>query len=148
MAKRSVRAYAMDCLARREMSRYELIQRMLRAEYPQDAVEAEVDTLREERLQSDARFVEAYVASRVRRGDGPTKIRFQSHAKRVSPELVEAALSDPEYDWQAIALQAVQKRYAGTDFQDREQRAKIYQYLLRKGHDPAMIHSVLAALLI
>lgn len=139
--KKKARVYAMDHLARREMSFHELVARMVKAEYPEaEAVEA-VEQLRQENLQNDERFVEAYVLSRTRRGEGPKKIRFEIQAKKVSEHLVSAELVKYEHQWLDIALQALQKRYTAVEIQDLHKKQKAFQYLLRKGHDVAIIYA-------
>jgi len=145
--KRSARAYAMDHLARREMSFHELVARMVKAEYPEGEAYQVVEQLRQENLQNDERFVEAYVLSHTRRGAGPKKISYQIQAKRVHDALVSQELAKYEHQWFDIALQVLQKRYYPSDLQDLIKKQKAYQYLLRKGHDTSIIYQALNAML-
>jgi regulatory protein len=145
--KRSARAYAMDHLARREMSFYELVARMVKAEYPEDEAYETVEQLRLENLQNDERFVEAYVLSKTRRGAGPKKICYEIRAKQVKAVLVSQELVKYERQWLDIALRILQKRYYPAELKDLATKQKAFQYLLRKGHDTAIIYQALHVML-
>ena len=75
----TVRRAAMNLLARREQSFFELVQKLTR-KYPdfdrEDIILPAIEKLREEDLQCDARFVESYVRYRSTRGMGPLKIEM------------------------------------------------------------------------
>lgn len=144
--KRAARAYAMDHLARREMSFHELVARMVKAEYPIAEAQQVVEVLRQDNLQSDVRFVEAFVSSRTRRGEGPNKIRFDLQAKRVKSDLVDCVLAQYHEQWHVIAFNALQKRFCAAQLQDLRKKQQAFQYLLRKGHDTAIIYQAFEAL--
>ncbi len=65
---RSIRVVAMDLLSRREHSTYQLTQKLKKREFDLDAIEAALDRLQQENLQSDSRFIESIVNSRVNAG--------------------------------------------------------------------------------
>ena len=70
-----IRIKAMDILARREHSRKELFTK-LSSHFPDyiDQLDDVLDQLKEGHLQSDQRFAEAFVRSRVNRGQGPQRL--------------------------------------------------------------------------
>ena len=78
---RSLRRIAMDFLARREHSEQELRQKLKARADDADEVEAALHKLKDEGLQSDERFTEAYVHHRVNAGIGPLKIRYELRQK-------------------------------------------------------------------
>ena len=91
---RSLRRIGMDFLARREHSEQELRQKAEGAhDDDADEVEAVLRQLKDEGLQSDERFTEAYVHHRVNAGIGPLKIRYELRQKGIDESLADAILS-------------------------------------------------------
>jgi regulatory protein len=110
----ALRRRAMDYLARREHSRFELFNK-LSDKFPEASVEqleVVLDQLVSDRLLSDERFVESYVRGRVGRGYGPLYIRFQLRQRRVAEELIESALAQEDAFW-VEALADVVRRKSG-----------------------------------
>lgn len=95
----------MDYLARREHSFYELRQKLCRkfpdVEYP--LLQQVLLQLRNENLQSDERFTEAYVRYRKSRGFGYLHIRAELLGRRVEESLVQKYLQADDSDWLEIA---------------------------------------------
>ena len=105
----------MDSLARREHSFVEL-QRKLRIKYPDapvDEIDAQLGRLREQGLQSDARFVESYVRYRKSRGFAYLHIRSDLLGRGVSESLIEANLFEDDDDWLPMAEALVEKKLLG-----------------------------------
>ena len=65
----------MDYLARREYGYQELIDKLAKAGFVVDVAGSVVEVLRDENLQSDQRFAESFVQSRIAQGKGPVRIR-------------------------------------------------------------------------
>ncbi|OQX44617.1 MAG: hypothetical protein B0D85_06675, partial [Candidatus Sedimenticola endophacoides] len=75
MDRQALEQALMRLLAAREHTRAELRGKLAsRCAEPQ-LLEQVIDELRERGLQSDGRFAEQYVSSRMRRGFGPLRIR-------------------------------------------------------------------------
>lgn len=102
----------MDCLARREHSFHEL-QEKLRNKCPgagMTEIRDALTRLRDENLQSDERFAEAYVRYRQNRGYGYLHIR-QELQRRGIPEMLIARMLDPEDErWELILNDLVLRR--------------------------------------
>lgn len=107
-----VRRAAMDLLARREHSRYELFQKIARrlGEHP-ELFEQEIDKLTNEGLQSDRRLAEAFIRARTNRGQGPIKIRMELRAKQVGDELISIAFDECGIDWVELAQSVASKKF-------------------------------------
>ena len=58
----------MDFLARREHSRLELYQKLKQRQFEPDVINSELSKLLDEGLQSDERFAEAFLRSRIDKG--------------------------------------------------------------------------------
>ena len=68
------RKKAMDLLANREHGLVELERKLVNAGFESDVAADAVHALHEEGLQSDRRFVESFVQSRINQGKGPVRI--------------------------------------------------------------------------
>lgn len=142
----SVRRAAMNLLARREQSFVELIQKLTR-KYPdfdrQETIHPAVEKLREENLQSDARFVESYVRYRSSRGMGPVKIGMELEQKGVSGSLIRAELYNDAIDWVELCRAAVERKFPDQPPADLKEKEKRYRFLSQRGFDSEQIRAVL-----
>lgn len=138
------RRRAMDLLARREHSRLEL-QRKLDARGFESATVAQVlDGLVRDRLLEEGRYVESFIRTRARKGQGPMRIRGELAERGVDENTVSAGLANAECDWTALAMAARVKRFgaaAPTDFPERAKQAKFLQY---RGFEADQIRAALA----
>jgi len=103
---------AMELLARREHSRVELREKLGRRSYPADLVDSVLDDFAERNLQSDERFAEVYVRSRLVRGYGELKIRSELQSRGIAGSLVQLALEASGADWYRNAELALEKKFA------------------------------------
>ena len=138
-----VRARALGLLARREHSAQELRSKLLERGYEGTAVEAVLSRLEEEGLLSDGRFVREFVASRVRRGSGPLKIREELRGRGVSAELLAEALKAHQGGWAAGAAEARRKRFGGKLPKDMQERARQARFLQQRGFSMEHIRKAL-----
>lgn len=132
-----VRFAAMNLLARREHSLWEL-HRKLRRRFDDEAIiEAELLRLSEENLQSDERFAESYARQRAGRGYGPVKIRQEMHERGLSDAEVDASFASGQFDWPDIARQAYRKKFGGpcadaadyeAEIREQARRLRFMQY--------------------
>jgi regulatory protein len=102
---------AVKSLGRREHSRRELEQKLARRGHPRALVTEVLDYLSEHDLQSDARYAEDFVRSRVARGYGPVKIRQELATRGVREPELESQLTEPAEFWLEVATSALAKRF-------------------------------------
>ena len=136
---RSVRRIGMDFLARREHSEQEL-RRKLNAR-TEDADEAEVvlQQLKDEGLQSDERFTEAYVHHRVNAGIGPLKIGYELRQKGIDESLAEVFLEPREEEWDVMMRQQRVRKYGDSIPHDYAERMKQARFLQNRGFSPESV---------
>ena len=65
---------ALDLLARREHARVELEQKLQKKGFPESRIHQALQQLTEKGFQSDERYIEDFVRSRVYKGNGPLRI--------------------------------------------------------------------------
>jgi regulatory protein len=142
----TVRRAAMNLLARREQSFFELIQK-LTLKYPdfdkQETILPALEKLREENLQSDARFVESYVHYRSSRGMGPLKIEMELNQKGISRSQVRAKLYKEEMDWITLCQEALERKFSDAPVNDLKDKEKRYRFLSQRGFNSEQIRAVL-----
>lgn len=128
----------MDLLARREHS-YQELQRKLCARFADTKlVRIEIDRLRDERLQSDERFAEAYLHSRAQRLYGPLRIRIELRERGISDALIATTMQQNDIDWQANLQTLIGNKFgraAPRDLKDKAKRLRFLQYRGFVGED-------------
>ncbi len=106
---------ALDMLSRREHSVEELRRKLSAKGFDDDIVDNVVDDLETCNLVSDDRFVEAFVRSRVNRGQGPVRIERDLRDRGVDESRAEQAISyDTEY-WSDIIDRVREKKIWPTE---------------------------------
>lgn len=134
-----IRAAALKFLARREHSAGEITAKLVTRGYHREVVASVVAALAAEKLLSDARFVEEFVASRVRRGSGPVKIREELRGRGVDESTVEAALADHAGSWAETAAGVRRKRFGAALPRDYSERARQARFLQQRGFSTEQI---------
>ncbi|APE31297.1 recombinase RecX [Halomonas aestuarii] len=134
----SPRDDAIRLLARREYSRHELVERLVAKGHEDEAITDCIDALAEQGLQSDTRFAESFLRSRILRGQGPLKIRLDLERRGLDRELIRHAFDEAaqrgEGDWFALARDALARRFSGPGDTPRE-RARRERFLAGRGFD-------------
>jgi len=125
------RRRAMDLLARRDHSRFELERKLVARGFELDTVRDVLEALAAERLLADGRFVESFIAGRIRKGQGPVRIRGELLQRGISDADATEGLSSVEADWSQLAAAVRAKRFGSqrpADFKERARQAKFLQY--------------------
>jgi regulatory protein len=138
-----VRAMALRLLARREHSTRELADKLTARGYEQPTVAAVIEALADRDLLSDGRFVDEFVASRLRRGSGPLKIREELRNRGVAEQLVDHALDEHRSEWLTNAEAARRKRFGVAPPKDFQERARQARFLQQRGFSGEQIRQVL-----
>lgn len=121
----------MDLLARREHSYRELLQKLTQRFDEPALIRSEVDRLRDENLQSDARFAESFLHSRAQRLYGPQRIRAELRERGIGDELIAATLAAADIDWSANQQKLLLNKFGAepaVDFKDKAKRLRFLQY--------------------
>jgi len=134
---------AVRLLAQREHSVRELTAK-LSSKGVDDALAAlVVDDLRGRGLQSDARFAEAFVHSRIGKAQGPVLIREELRQRGVDDALVDEALRPCDDEWLSLA-QATRARKFGDDLpSDRNEWGRQARFLARRGFPTDVVYRAL-----
>ena len=102
---------AIQILTPREHSAHELRLKLLKRNIARDKIEAIVAYLIELDYLSDERFTDAYVLERVRKGDGPLKIRANLLKRGVKRTLIERFVTSDDDFWIERAAEVLDNRF-------------------------------------
>lgn len=141
---KAIRKKAMDFLARREYGQAELIRKLADKGYQRAVVEQAISRLTSEGLQSDRRFAESFVQSRVNQGKGPVRIRLDLGQRAISDAVIDAALSESATDWSALARDVRVKKFGRGDPADFKAKARQMRFLQYRGFEQEHIQQALA----
>ena len=130
----------MDLLARREHSRLELYQKLKKKKFEPNIINAELDKLSDEGLQSDERFAEAFLRSRIDKGKGPNIILSELLQKGVDELLVSNVLeSISEGQWCEVAYETMNKKLGNESELDYDKQLKLMKFLNNRGFTRSQI---------
>ena len=135
-------ARALRLLARREHSRTELRNKLRERGIAASVLEEVLDSLANERLQSDERAAEVYARQRAAKGFGELSIRAGLHDRGIDGGLVDECLRSLGMDWVTHARETALKKFAAIEMSDRAQRAKQQRFLATRGFSGDVIHAV------
>jgi regulatory protein len=137
--KRSLRRVGMDFLARREHSEQELRRKLMARADEVDEVDEVLQQLKDEGLQSDERFTEAYVHHRVNAGIGPIKIQYELRQKGVDESLIEIYLEARNEEWDDMMRVQRARKYGDSIPDDYSERMKQARFLQNRGFSPESV---------
>ena len=103
-----------------------------------------LDELEDLRLLDESRFIEAFVRSRISRGQGPVRISHELKTRGIDAAAVRGALNDAEEQWVERAQHALSRKFSGGRLDQRE-RARRYRFLEFRGFTRSQIAAALAA---
>ena len=137
---------ALALLVRREHSRRELARKLAERGIEQEAALAAIERLVVDGWQSDARFAEMLVRTRVAQGQGPVRIRAELGTHGLDSSTVDAALGTFEGDWRQVAQDVARRRFGPEVISvDMAQRRKMADFLYRRGFDSDMVWAAFKA---
>jgi regulatory protein len=112
MSAKAIRASCLRLLARREYSQLELLTQLTLKGFIKKEVQAVIDTLACEGLQSDQRFAENYAQSRFYKGFGYLKIKNELTQRGIKNVDLQAIMLENIGDEISLIRQVYHKKYA------------------------------------
>jgi len=134
----------MDYLARREHARAELTDKLTKAGFLPAVAAAAITRLTEDGLQSDQRFADAFIQSRINQGKGPVRIRAELRERGLASSVIDIGLEAAEQDWFELANAVRLKKFGPTVPADFEQKAKQMRFLQYRGFEPGHIQAAVS----
>ena len=118
---------AFKLLAQREYSAYELEQKLKYKGYKKEDIKDALTKLKDEGVQNDLRFSEAFVRVRIAQGKGRVLIEKQLHMHKI----FDYNLS--RHDFKTLAYLVLIKKYGKTTPKDYKQKSKQMRFLQMRG---------------
>ena len=135
----------MDYLARREHARGELLDKLTRFGFDADVADEAIARLVGDGLQSDARFAEAFVRSRINQGKGPARIRADLRERGLADAAIDLALEEADEDWYALARDVRLKKFGPDTPSEFREKARQMRFLQSRGFEPDQIQAAVSA---
>jgi regulatory protein len=137
---KNIRLRALNLLALREHTRQEL-QIKLEAKFHDKAIISQLlDELEATHIQSDERYAEMFLRSRVRKGHGPNRIKVDLDKKGVTSELSHALLGSDSVDWRRLALTVLQRKCGEKLDLSKTDIARNGRFLAQRGFSTEQIY--------
>lgn len=133
---------ALRLLTRREHSAKELSEKLKQKGFKAEEIEDTLESCQRLNLQSDQRFVELYIRSRIRQGYGPLKITQELKQKGVDSELIYKEIKLEGPNWLNYALTVWEKKCKGQINLSFQEIQKHQRFLLYHGFDMDIISQV------
>jgi regulatory protein len=134
-------------LGRRELSVSQMRSRLLDREHSAEETDAAIAKLIETGALDDRRVARAFArtASKVK-GRGRLRVTRELHAMGISRDIASEAVAEVfgELDERAMIQRAIQKKLrGGRTPQTLQERARLYQFLMRQGFTPDAVSAAL-----
>ncbi len=139
----NIRRVAVDLLSRREHSLFELKRKLVSRSFDVSEISEVLSGLRDEGLQSDARFSEAYVYSRTQKGYGPLSIQADLKQRGIDDVLLEEFLDFQSSGWNQRVIDAQKKRFGSIPPENYKDYAKQVRFLQYRGFTADQIKKAL-----
>ena len=97
-------------LAIREHSTKQLQLKLKSKGYSSKAISESIDYLQAESWQSDERFCEAFIRSRVAKGQGLTRIEHELRQQAISSKIIAHCLAEERVDWLELCKRTASKK--------------------------------------
>jgi regulatory protein len=134
---------AVRLLAQREHSVQELTEKLRGKGVDAALADLVVDDLRGRGMQSDARFAEAFVHSRIGRAQGPIRIREELRQRGIEDALAEEMLTESGEYWLELAEATRVKKFGEAPPADRNDWSRQARFLARRGFPSDLVYRVL-----
>ena len=141
----SAKSIAVNLLARREHSMYEIRQKLRQREFEDSEIDQVVAELEQGGWISDERFTEAYIRMRQLKGFGPVRIAMELRERGVDDVLVERYIDQGAPEWQDTLREQYRKQYAGRPIEDYNDKVKRIRFLQYRGFNLDAIHDVIGS---
>ena len=139
-----IRTAAMDLLTGREFSRSELDKKLRQRFDGHSAIAGVLERLQEEGLQSDQRFTEAFLRSRIYRGHGLNRIRLDIRQKGIGESVFNLTVEQDDTDWFALAADVAKRKFGLKPIKDQKDKAKRMRFMQYRGFNYEQINYALS----
>lgn len=138
----TLRDRALALLARREHAVQELTQKLVNRGFEPEAVSSVVQSLADDGLLSESRYIDALIRWRIAQGHGPLRIESDARRWGISGNNLANSEEWQECDWEGLVCQVWSKRFQDLP-QDPVEYQRQYRYLHQRGFTDTLITKAL-----
>jgi len=138
--------YAVRLLAQREFNSREMCQRLAGRDYDEETIAVALKQLKSDNYLSEARYAEAFLRSRMKRGEAPWLAAQKAKQKGADYAVLQAAVDEigEDYDDEQVCRELLEGRDpGGLRFEEERVWQRQARFLRNKGHNSATILRVL-----
>lgn len=140
----NARDSALRLLTRREHSARELKRKLAERGIDAPAATEAIKALASHGLQSDARYADQLVRTRIAQGYGPRRIKAELEQAGLSGEQTQEAMQAAECDWTELAQRVHAKRYGAAPTNVGE-KLRQQRFLFGRGFDADQVRAAIRA---
>jgi len=134
--------YGLWLLTRREYGAEALKEKMLSKEASLTEVEQAILLLQSQGYQSDERYTQSFIRSRLQKGQGLRRIKRDLLTIKIDKELIDRIFFEFDIDWNAQALLTQRKKYKNLPLTIKEIQQQT-RFLLYRGFEFSAIQHAL-----
>lgn len=139
MLTKEISVICLRLLARREYSQLELLTTLSLKGFIQQDIQAVIDRLANQGLQSDERFAEIYARSRFNKGFGSLKVAYELKQRGIDNFDLQAVIMENFGDETQLINQVYNKKYASILELTLKERLKRQRFLQQRGFSSKLI---------
>lgn len=102
-----------------------------------------LDRLQQAGQQSDERFTESFIESRIHKGQGPIRIRQELKTRGIDTVLIEGYLEIYQEEWQGLLRQVHDAKFGSAQTRESKELARRARFLEYRGFPGEMIRGFL-----
>lgn len=103
--------HALNWLARREYAAFELTEKLIRHGLDESDAQSALAECQRLALQSDSRYTDVLIRTRVAQGYGSERIRYELQQKHIESDVIDHGFASADVDWIACGLRVLEKKY-------------------------------------
>ena len=131
-------------LSIREHSKLELKNKLIEKGFDSAEILLSINEFAVKNVQSDSRFTEEFIRSRLKKNKGPNLISSELISRGITEDLINENLSKITYEqWLDSAFAALRKKLKGSSVTLHD-KDKIYSFLIGRGFEHKMIKYALS----
>ena len=131
-------------LSIREHSKLELKNKLIEKGFDSAEILLSINEFAVKNVQSDSRFTEEFIRSRLKKNKGPNLISSELISRGITEDLINENLSKITYEqWLDSAFAALRKKLKGSSV-TLDDKDKIYSFLIGRGFEHKMIKYALS----
>jgi regulatory protein len=133
---------AIGLLARREHSRKELGQKLRARSFNTDCIDDVLDRLATDGLQSDQRYTESYLRSRIHKGYGPVRLGMELSERGIDKDMTNSCIDELDINWMETLNSVRVKKFGENLPKDFKGQIKESRFLLYRGFTSEQIRKL------